>query len=539
MKSVWIAAVLALVLRAQESLPAFADVTAASGIRFRHEASPTPEKYLIESMGAGVALFDYDNDGRLDIFFVNGASLPQGPKFSNRLYRNLGGNRFEDVTAKAGVEGHSYGMGAATGDFDNDGYTDLYVTNYGGNILYRNTGKGAFEDVTTKAGVAGGGWSVGAVFLDYDRDGRLDLFVSRYVKWGFEGNPHCGDRKPGYRSYCHPDLFQPVSHLLFRNAGGGRFTDVSKATGVEAVPGKGLGVAVNDFDSDGWPDIAVANDSFPQQFFRNDGGKRFEEIALAKGLAYDEDGRTFAGMGIDFADYDNDGRPDIFINALANQRYALFRNLPDYFEYSSGPAGVGGITSQHSGWGARFIDYDNDGWKDLFVGQGHVMDNIELTQPNLRYLEPPLLMRNVKGRFQDVSRRSGPPFQTPLAARGVAFGDLDDDGFIDVVVNCNNRPAVLLRNQGGAGNWLMLKLEGSLSNRDAIGARVRVTGLSGLVQQAMVTTGGSYLSASDKRLHFGLGADAHANEVEITWPGGKRQKLGTVRAGQILSVREP
>jgi hypothetical protein len=359
------------------------------------------------------------------------------------------------------------------------------------------------------------------------------------VHWSFDRNPHCGDRKPGYRSYCHPDLFQAITHVAFHNNGDGTFTDASKALGFEAAPGKGLGIAMNDFDSDGWPDIAVANDSFPQQLFRNAQGKRFEEIALAKGLAYDEDGRTFAGMGIDFADYDNDGRPDLFVNALANQRYALFRNLPEYFEYSSGPAGVGGITSTHSGWGARFLDYDNDGWKDLFVGQGHVMDNIELTQPNLRYLEPLLLMRNVKGRFTDVSKSSGVVFQTPLAARGVAFGDLDNDGAIDVVVNCNNRAPVLLRNAGGGGKWLMLKLEGAGSNRDGIGARVRVSRASGPVQHAMVTTGGSYLSASDKRLHFGLGADGEALEVEIVWPSGKTQKLGRTRAGQIVSVREP
>ncbi len=303
--------------------------------------------------------------------------------------------------------------------------------------------------------------------------------------------------------------------------------------------GKGLGISIEDFNRDGKIDIAVAIDSFPQQLFRNEGGKAFKEIALARGLAYDEDGRAFAGMGIDFADYDNDGRPDVFVNALANQRYALFRNLPEYFEYHSGTAGVGAITSMHSGWGTRFVDYDNDGWRDLFVAQGHVMDNIELTQPHLRYLEPLLLMRNVKGRFQDVSGRSGAAFQKPLAARGAAFGDLDNDGFVDLVVSCNNGSPVILRNQGVHGkHWLALKLVGGSSNRSGVGARVRVTA-GGVVQSAMVTTAGSYVSASDSRLHFGLGDAETAALVEITWPSGTAQKFERVKGGQILTVKEP
>ncbi len=523
-------------------LPVFEDIAARAGVTFRHQSSATAEKYLIESMGAGVALLDYDNDGLLDIYFVNGAALPSmektGEAYWNRLYRNLGGGKFEDVTARTGVKGEGYGMGAATGDFDNDGYTDLFVTNFGSNILYRNTGKGGFENVTAKAGVAGSGWHAGAAFLDYDRDGRLDLIVSRYVQWSFARNPWCGDRKPGFRSYCHPDQFAPITHLAFHNEGGGTFRDVSKALGFEAAPGKGLGIAVNDFDSDGWPDVVVANDSAPQQLFRNDSGKRFQEIGLARGMAYDEDGRTFAGMGVDFADYDNDGRPDVFVNALANQRYALFRNLPDYFEYLSGAAGVGAITASHSGWGARFVDTDNDGWKDLFVAQGHVMDNIELTQPHLRYLEPLLLMRNRGGKFEDISRHSGAVFTKPLAARGAAFGDLDNDGFLDVVIQCNNGPAIVLRNQGNGNRWLTLKLEGTASNRAGIGARVKVTA-GGLTQSAMAATAGSYVSASDGRLHFGLGPEGKTAQVEIAWPSGRIQKLGDVAAGQQVTVKEP
>jgi hypothetical protein len=531
--------------------PTFSDVTASSGLNFRNHASLTSEKYLIESMTGGVALFDYDGDGLLDVFLVNGAALadpmPAGrhpdksdPRYWNRLYRNLGNFRFTDVTEKAGVQGHSYGMGAAVGDYNNDGRPDLYVTNFGRNILYRNNGDGTFSDVTEQAGVAAGGWSVGAVFLDYDKDGDLDLFVARYLDWDFSKNIYCGERKPGYRAYCHPDQFEPITHLLYRNNGDGTFTDVSRSSGIAGHPGKGLGVAIADFDRDGWTDIFVANDSFPQQLFRNKADGTFEEVALVLGLAYDEDGRTFAGMGADFADYDNDGWPDVFVNALANQKYALFRNSKGVFEYVSGPSGVAGITMLHSGWGARFLDYDNDGWKDLLVGQGHVMDNIELTQPNIRYLEPLLLMRNRGGKFEDVSRQSGPPFQVPLAARGIGFGDLNNDGFLDLVVNCNDRPAVVLRNDGGNGNhWLLLQLTGTRSNRDGIGAEVRIVGESGLEQYAIVTTASSYLSASDRRVHFGLGKDSRVTLLEIRWPSGLVQKLEQIPADRVLTVREP
>jgi hypothetical protein len=531
--------------------PTFSDVTASSGLEFRNHASLTSEKYLIESMTGGVALFDYDGDGLLDVFLINGAALadpmPPGrqpdksdPRYWNRLYRNLGNFRFTDVTERAGVRGHSYGMGAAVGDYNNDGRPDLYVTNFGRNILYRNNGDGTFSDVTEQARVGAGGWSVGAAFIDYDKDGHLDLFVARYLDWDFSRNIYCGERKPGYRAYCHPDQFDPITHLLYRNNGDGTFTDVSQSAGIAGHPGKGLGVAIADFDRDGWTDIFVANDSFPQQLFRNKGDGAFEEVALLVGLAYDEDGRTFAGMGTDFADYDNDGWPDVFVNALANQKYALFRNSKGVFEYVSGPSGVAGITMLHSGWGARFLDYDNDGWKDLLVGQGHVMDNIELTQPNIRYLEPLLLMRNRGGKFEDVSRQSGPPFQVPLAARGIGFGDLNNDGFLDLVVNCNDRPAVVLRNEGGNGNhWLLVQLIGTRSNRDGIGAEVRILGESGFEQHAVVTTASSYLSASDRRVHFGLGKDTRVKLVEIRWPSGLVQKLEQVSADRVLTVREP
>ena len=380
-------------------LPVFTDVTETSGVDFRNASSGTSQKYLLESMVGGVAAFDYNGDGLLDLYFVNGAGLrdpmpadampdKSDPKFWNRLYRNEGGWKFTDVTEAAGVRGQHFGQGVAAADYDNDGHTDLFLANFGRNILYRNLGDGTFEDVSEAAGVAGGGWSAGAGFLDYDRDGHLDLFVSRYVEWSFAENPWCGERKPGHRSYCHPKHFAPIPHLLYRNNGDGTFGDAGEEAGLSAAPGKGLGIAFNDYDRDGWIDVLVANDSFPQQLFRNLDGRGFEEVALLSGMAYDENGRTFAGMGADFADYNNDGSPDVFINALAHQRYALFRNEGDLFEYVSGPTGVSGITSMHSGWGTKFLDYDNDGMKDIFVAQGHVMDNIELTQPDLTYEEP-------------------------------------------------------------------------------------------------------------------------------------------------------
>jgi hypothetical protein len=536
---------------APANLPTFSDVTSKAKVGFKNEASHTGQKYLPETMGGGVAILDYDNDGRMDLFFVNGAalqdpmssgSLPDksDPRYWDRLYHNNGDGTFTDVTESAGVKGHYYGMGVAIGDYDNNGYPDIYITGFGGNTLYHNNGNGTFTDVTKKAGTGGGGWSASACFLDYDKDGRLDLIVTRYLDWDFSLNIKCGVQLPGHSSYCHPDHFKPVTHLVYHNQGDGTFTDVSKASGIGNSPGKGLGIAFNDFDGDGWMDVLVANDSFPQQLFRNKRDGTFEEVGLPAGIAYDDQGRTFAGMGVAFEDYDNDGWPDVFINALSYQKYALFRNMRGAFEYVSGPSGVGRITLSNSGWGTKFVDYDNDGWKDLFVGQGHSMDTIELTQPALRYLEPLMLMRNIKGKFEDVSERSGEAFRVPWAARGVAFGDLDNDGFVDVVVNSNNQRALILKNQGGNGNhWLLINTIGKVSNRDGIGAKIRLVSESGLAQYAIVSTAGSYLSASDKRVHFGLGQDKTVKLVEISWPSGTVQRIEAVSADQILTVREP
>ncbi len=501
-------------------------------------------------MVGGVAMIDYDGDGRQDLYFVNGAALadpmPAGrqpdksdARFWNRLYHNNGDGTFTDVTQKAGVRGHSYGMGAAVGDYDNDGRPDLYVTNYGRNILYHNNGDGTFTDVTAKAGVAGGGWSASACFVDYDRDGWLDLVVSRYLQWDFSTNPYCGDYKPGGRGYCHPNQFQPVTHLLYHNNRDGTFTDVSKESGIASVPGYGLGVTFDDYNHDGWPDLLIANDNSPQQLFRNLGNGKFEEVAMASGLAYDDNGRAFSGMGVAFADYNNDGWPDVLITTLANERYALFENRKGEFVYQTGPSGLGAISATHSGWGIRFVDFDNDGWKDIFIAQGHVMDSVETTFPGLHYLEPPVMIRNNRGHFVDMSGVSGAPFCQARAARGVAFGDLDNDGRIEIVINNLNAPASILKSQGGPEHhWLLVNAIGVTSNRDGIGASIRVVTESGGEQYGLVNPAGSYMSACDKRVHFGVGADKSIKLLEIRWPSGAIQRLQNIAADQMLTVRE-
>lgn len=529
--------------------PKFIDATSTLGLSFRNMASHTSKKYLIETMGAGVALFDYDNDGRPDIFVVNGAPLadptpkgtiPQksGPKYWNRLYHQKQDGTFEDVTEKAGLQGVGYGMGVAVGDYDNDGYEDLYVTGYGGNKLYHNNGDGTFTDVTDKAGVGGSGWSTSAAWVDLDGDGLLDLVVLRYLTWDFD-DIWCGEHKEGYRAYCHPDYFKPITPLVYHNDGNGHFTEVSEKIGV-AKPGKGLGIAIADYDRDGHIDLFVANDSMAEFLYHNKGDGTFEEVALISGVAVDGEGHTFAGMGVDFADYNNDGFPDLVITDLASQMYALYRNNGDgTFTYESYPSGLGRMTMTHSGWGVRFLDYDNDGCKDLLTAQGHDLDTIELTFPNLRYREPMLLARNTGHGFEDVSAEAGSVFREAWVGRGLAIGDIDNDGRLDAVVTTNDGPLYVLRNATPTPNhWLILKLVGHKSNRDAIGAEVKVV-TGKIVQVATVTTAGSYLSSSDKRVHFGLGAETVATAIEIRWPSGIRQTLKNVRSDQILQVDEP
>jgi enediyne biosynthesis protein E4 len=531
----------------------FNDITQAAGIDFKNENSATTNKYLVETMGGGVALLDYDNDGRLDVFFVNGARIddpmPDGKvpdksdrKFWNRLYHQNADGTFTDVTEKAGLTGmpqNYYGMGVAVGDYDNDGFEDIYVTNYGGNTLYHNNGDGTFTDVTKKAGVAAGGWSASAGFFDYDNDGKLDIFVTRYVDWTFKTNRYCGEHRPGYRAYCHPDNYDGVTNILYHNNGDGTFTDVSVKAGVANPAGKGLGVSFADYDGDGFTDIFVANDSVQCFLYHNNGNGTFSEVGLLAGVGYNEDGKAFAGMGADFTDFDNDGNPDVVVTDLSNERYMLFRNNGDSsFRDVTNSSGIGGATLAFSGWSTHLFDYDNDGWKDLFVAQGHVMDTIERTSPNLKYMQPPLLLRNEAGHFKRVVL--GSAFQMDWAGRGAAFGDIDNDGDIDVVLSNVGQKAVVLRNDGGNRNhWLGIETIGKKSNRDGIGSRVKVVSASGQTQYFTVNTAVGYLSASDKRLIVGLGGDLNAKLIEIRWPSGILQKFENVKSGQVLKATEP
>ena len=518
------------------------EVKLPRGIDFTLQNSPTPQKYLIETMPGGVALFDYNGDGLLDIFLVNGGRLrspmptPENfdrrdPRYWNRLYRQNRDGSFTDVTEAAGLANAgngNYGMGVAVGDYDNDGRPDLYVTSYGKNILYHNNGDGTFTDVTEKAGVAGGGWSVSAGFFDYDNDGRLDLFVTRYMEWDTKHSKICGG---DWHTYCPPAEFPATTNILYHNRGDGTFEDVSVRAGIAAKKGRALGVAFADYDEDGYPDIFVSNDGIEQYLYHNNGNGTFTESALESGAALTADGKPLSGMGVVFQDYDNDGRPDVLVTVLPRELYGLYHNDGDgLFSYRTLESGLGVLTSGSSGWGIGLEDFDNDGWKDLFVAQSHVLDNVQQIDASLRYKEVPLLAMNHHGHFERID--SG--VTTALAARGAAFGDINNDGRMDVIVTSLGAPPVVLLNRENSGNhWLSIKLQGKRSNRDGYGARVRVNG-----QTRFATSAGSYLCANDKRVHFGLGA-AEKAEVEILWPSGTKQVLADVRANQFLEVREP
>ncbi len=520
----------------------FVDVAEAAGLHFKHWNGASPEKYVLETMGSGVAFLDYNNDGLLDIYLVNGGTVPGHPApapVRNALYRNNGDGTFTDVTNEAGVGGNGYyGMGVAAADYDGDGWTDLYVTTFGRNILYHNNGDGTFTDVTDRAGVAGGGWSTSAAFLDYDRDGRLDLFVARYVNFDFAHNVTCGDPARRIRAYCHPDVYDGVPSLLYHHNGDGTFTDVSKSSGIGAHSGKSLGVVAADFDGDGLIDIFVANDSMRNFLFHNRGDGSFEEIGLVAGVALDEGGRPHAGMGAATGDYDGDGRLDLIVTNLDREHNELYRNLESGFADVSYQSGFAAPSLPFVGWGTEFFDYNNDGNLGILIVNGHVIDNIDLFRTDTTYRQRKLLFENLGGHFREVAAQHGAALLVPQVSRGAAFGDYNNDGYLDVIVQNVGGGPQLLRNEGGNGNhWLSLFLVGTKSPRDPIGTRVRCT-VAGRVLTRYLAGGGSYLSPSDHRIHLGLGKAERAERIEIQWPSGTVDVLESVAADKFYSVRE-
>jgi len=515
----------------------FTDVAASVGLKFQHDRGATPEHQLPETMGSGVAWLDYDHDGWLDLYVVqSGAFPPDGSaRAQDRLFRNVGG-KFTDVTEKAGLKDSAYGMGVVAADVDNDGWTDLYVTNFGGNTLYRNNGDGTFTDVTKKAGVAGSGWSTSAAFADFDGDGDLDLFVVRYLDYSVEKNYFCGDPVKKKRDYCHPSLYPPVGNLLFRNNGDGTFTDVTESSGIAGSLGKGLGVVVSDVDDDGKPDVYVANDTTMNFLFHNLGGMKFEDVSLVSGAGVNSAGRAFGGMGVSAADMDGDGRPDLMVANFEAEPNSFYRNLGDgVFEDASAVSGFGAPAFNFSGFGLNPLDAANAGRLDVFIANGHVLETPKLQ--GVTYAERPFLMWNDgKGKFTE--RGCGAPFRRPLVGRGAATADFDNDGDVDIAVSNSGGPLELLRNDGAHGGWIGLILKGSVSNRGGIGAKVTLeTELGRQVRD--LKAGDSYLSSSDPRVHFGLGTAKDIRRLEVRWPSGKTQLVSGAKPGAYQTVEEP
>lgn len=518
----------------------FRDVAPAGGLDFVLENHPTERKHLIETMAGGVAVFDYDGDGRIDIFFTNGAAVPswrkESPKYHNRLFRNEGGWKFRDVTSEAGVSGEGYAIGVASADYDNDGDADLFVGGVRRNILYRNEGQGKFVDVTAEAGIRSGLWCEGAAWLDYDNDGQLDLFVVNYLQWTPEFNFYCGDQAAGVRAYCHPRLFDGLPNTLYRNRGNGTFEDVSEKSGIAAHVGKGMSVAAADYDLDGFMDIFVTNDKIANFLFHNKGDGTFEEVALFAGGALQDSGMAVSSMGVDFRDADNDGYPDIVYAALAGETFPIFLNTRDgMFRDGGHVTGMAPLSHTRSGWSIGLVDLDNDGWKDIFTTNSHVNDTVEFFEAAKYKLTNSVFRNSGRGKFLDVSAGSGLDRGTPQAHRGCGFADFNGDGRVDVVVASLQGPAELWENVSpGGGRWIVLRLAGTKSNRDGIGARITIGG-----QHNHMTTSVGYNSSSRSGVHFGLGGGDRIERIEIRWPSGAVQTLNGVKAGQVLEVAEP
>jgi hypothetical protein len=533
-------------LAAQAPKPAaaparFVDVTASAKIAFTHEAGATRDKFMYETFGSGVAWIDYDSDGFADLFFVNGA-----PGSANALYRNNRDGTFSDVTAKAGVAGSNlsgvtYKTGVAVGDYDNDGDLDLYMTAFGPNVLYRNNGDGTFADVTAKAGVAGGSgeWSTSTGFFDFDRDGHLDLYVANYLDFRTSDNPYCGLRKDGYRMYCLPTLFDGMADRLFRNNGDGTFADVSQKAGIANPAGKGLGVVFCDVDRDGDSDVYVANDMVRNFLYRNNGDGTFVDIAYGAGVGFDINGKPQAGMGVDCGDYDENGFPDLFVTNFAEELNTLYENRGEsLFEDVTTKAGLGAGFGP-LGFGTKMFDVDNDGDLDIHVTNGHVIDNVSLYQPHIKYAQKDLLFENLGGKFRDVTVASGAALQAERVGRGLAVADYDNDGSLDVVITSVGRRPALLRNQGTRnGNWLTIRAQAKQGNTFGVGATVRIQTAAG-IRVREINTAASYLSSSDVRLHVGLGTLKVVPQIEIRWPSGATQTLKDVPANQLVIVKEP
>ncbi len=523
----------------------FRDITAEAGIHFVHNNGAFGKKYLPETMGPGCAFIDYDNDGWPDIVLVNGENWPghAGVATSLKLYHNNHDGTFTDVTRKAGLAISMFGLGVAVGDYDNDGHDDLFISALGQSHLFHNNGNGTFSDATRAAGLWGPNeFSTGAAWVDYDRDGKLDLVVANYVQWSIAGDLFCtldGTRK----SYCTPESYKGTPARLWHNVGNGRFEDATQKAKFYDATSKSLGVAILDYDNDGWPDILLANDTQPNKLYLNKHDGTFEERGVSAGIAFSEDGVARAGMGVDAADYDRSGHASIIITNFANQMLSLYHNEGNGLFVDEAPRSeVGRASLVTLGFGCFFFDYDNDGWPDIFVADGHIENEIERVQKRVSYAEPPHLFRNLgAGKFQEVTQTMGAVFASPKVARGAAYADIDNDGALDILVTTNGGRAYLFHNEGGTNNSLRVKLQGTKSNRDGIGASIRVTagGTKGKDQQwQMLRSGGSYLSQSELVATFGLGSAAKADSVEVQWPSGQIDKLSNVSAGQTITIEE-